>query len=61
MPGGNHSQEGITQSDIAFGAELLLTIYAADIVRDIFVLRAIPTAAAVYSDEIDPVKAGLHY
>ena len=35
MTGENHSQEGIIQSDLNFGAEFLLTIYAADLFRKI--------------------------
>ena len=34
MTGKNHSQNEIIQSDIKFGAEFILTIFAADIVRD---------------------------
>ena len=49
MAGENHSQAGIIHSDLDLGAECVVTIYATDIGRYLFVLTASSTALTVQS------------
>ena len=49
MAGENHSQEGIRLSETHLGGDFFLITYAADIIKTIFALTAMLTAAAVVS------------